>query len=179
MSAAHYDFFTIISRMKTRLLLPCLLVASVVAFAQSAGVLSSAETQKITPSHYFYAGQVAPVQMRNAAAFRTANGKVVLAALVDVSGYSSAIAEKYQGLLLTDGTVEVAGKTLAPGSYGIGSAPDGKFVITDIGGNVLASSDFTADSALKRPVPLKMAADGDHVRLYLGKKYVTITPGTK
>jgi hypothetical protein len=156
-----------------------MLMATVVAFAQSTGVLSRAETQKITPSHYFYAGQVAPVQMRNAAAFRSANGKVVLAALVDVSGYSSAIVEKYQGLLLTDGGMNVGGKTLPPGSYGIGSAPDGKFVVTDLGANVIAAVDFTTDSELKRPVPLKMAADGNNVRLYLGKKYVTIAPESK
>ena len=165
--------------MKRHLLLPCVLLLAALAFAQTAGVLSLADAQKVTPSHYFYAGQVAPVQMRNTAAFRTGEKKLVVAALVDVSGYSSAIAEKYQGLLVTDGTINVGAKSLGPGSYGIGSAADGKFVITDLGANVIATSDFTNDAALKRPVPLKMAADGSNVRLYLGKKYVTITPETK
>jgi hypothetical protein len=162
-----------------RILLPCLVLLAAVAVAQSAGVLSPAETKKITPSHYFYAGQTAPVQMRNAAAFRSASGKVVIAALVDVSGYSSAVAEKYQGLLVTDGTINVGGKSLGPGSFGIGGTPDGKFVVTDIGANVVGTADFTNDADLKRPVPLKMAVDGNNVRLYLGKKYVTLTPETK
>ncbi len=165
--------------MKRHLLLPCVWLLAAVAIAQTAGVLSLTEAQKVTPSHYFYAGQVAPVQMRNAAAFRSADKKLVIAALVDVSGYSSAIAEKYQGLLITDGTINVGEKSLGPGSYGIGSAADGKFVVTDLGANVIATADFTNDEALKRPVPLKMAAEGNNVRLYLGKKYVTITTETK
>jgi hypothetical protein len=161
------------------MLLPCLLLLAAVASAQNAGVLPLAEAQKVTPSHYFYAGQVAPVQMRNAAAFRSAAGKLLVAAMVDVSGYSSAIAEKYQGLLITDGAINIGGKSLAPGSYGIGAAPDGKFVVTDVGANVVATADFTNDAAVKRPVPLKMAADGSNVRLYLGKKYVIIAPESK
>jgi hypothetical protein len=155
-----------------------LLLVGITAYAQTPTILTKIETQKITPSHYFYGGQVAPVQLRNAAAFRNAGGKVVVAALVDVSGYSSAIAEKYQGLLLTEGTIHIGDKSLGPGSYGIGATPDGKFVITDIGANVITSSEFTNDATLKRPVPLKMSADGTNVRLYLGKKYITITPET-
>ena len=171
----HYN-----RRMKKRIVLLCSpLLAALLAFGQSSGILSQAETQKITPSHYFYAGQTAPVQMRNAAAFRSPKGKVVIAALVDVSGYSSAVAEKYQGLLITDGGINIGGKSLGPGSYGIGATPDSKFVVTDIGANVIASADFTNDPNLKRPVPLKMAADGQNVRLYLGKRYVAINPESK
>jgi hypothetical protein len=159
-----------------RLLAVSLLVFSLAAVAQEAGVLPAAEARKVTPSHYFYAGQVAPVQMRNAAAFRTPSKGLIIAALVDNSGYSSAIAEKYQGLLIADTKFRIGGQEFAPGSYGIGSLPDGKFVVTDLGSNILLSTEVTNDAELKRPVPLKMAADGTSVRLYLGKKYVVVEP---
>ena len=35
-------------------------------------------------------------------AFQLADGKMVIAALVDASGYSTAIQQKYQGLLITE-----------------------------------------------------------------------------
>jgi hypothetical protein len=139
-----------------------------------AGALKPADAQKLVPQTFFYAGQSAPVQARNSGGFRSANGKLVLAALVDSSGYSSAIAEKYQGFLVTDGKLLIGGKDLGPGAYGIGALPDGSFIVTDIGGDTLFSVPFSNDEALKRPIPLKFEQDGQGVRLYLGKKYVKI-----
>jgi hypothetical protein len=142
--------------------------------APASGVLKAAETQKLVPQAFFYAGQTAPVQVRNSGAYRSPKGKLVLAALVDTSGYSSAVAEKYQGFLVTDGHVRVGGKELAPGAYGIGALPDGSFVVTDLGANTLLTVPYATDSELKRPVPLKFAPAGQTARLYLGKKYVTL-----
>jgi hypothetical protein len=142
--------------------------------ALPAGVLKPADTQKLVPQTFFYAGQSAPVQARNSGGFRAATGKLALAALVDSSGYSSAIAEKYQGFLVTDGKLQIGGKDLGPGAYGIGALPDGSFIVTDIGGNTLFSVPFNNDEALKRPIPLKFVQDGQDARLYLGKKYVKI-----
>ena len=64
-------------------------------------VLSSDELKKVVPAEFFFAGQKAPTQLRNAAGFQTADGKLMLAALVDASGYSTAIQQKYQGMLIT------------------------------------------------------------------------------
>jgi hypothetical protein len=172
--------------MKMRdLIIAALLCSSSVLTAQNApaakqestppvGVLKSADAQKLIPPIFFYAGQSAPVQARNSGAFRTPSGKMALAALVDNSGYSSAIAEKYQGFLITDGKVRIGGNELSPGAYGIGALADGSFVVTDLGANNLFAVRFATDDALKRPVPLKFAADGSSARLYLGKKYVTL-----
>jgi hypothetical protein len=152
----------------------CLVAVSVAAPPSLAVLLSPAEVQKLVPATFFYAGQSAPVQMRNAAGLRSRDGKVLLAALVDVSGYSSAIAEKYQGLLLTDGAVKIGGKSLGPGAYGLGSLPDGNFLVTDLSGAFVLSVPLSPDDAMRRPVPLQFREVEGRFRLYLGKKYVSI-----
>ena len=66
--------------------------------AQACGqVLTGDQVKKIAPNSYFFAGQSAAVQVRNTAGLKNSAGKVVLAGLVDTSGYSTAIQEKYQG----------------------------------------------------------------------------------
>jgi len=164
-------------RMKTSLRRALLVVglAVTVSAAQSApSVLTAVEAKKLIPQNYFYAGQTAPVQVRNSAVAKSGDGKFVLAALGDNSGYSSAIAEKYQGLFEADGAIEVGGKPLGPGAYGIGTVANGDFVVTDLSGKVLFTVPTKNDAEMKRPVPLKMTVNGEVVRLYLGRKYVEI-----
>src|ERR1700682_5401282 len=88
------------------------------AFAQQASkhVLSGDELKKVVPSEYFYRGQKAPVQVRNSGGFQLADGKMTLAALVDASGYSTAIQQKYQGMLITEGKISIGGSELKPGA---------------------------------------------------------------
>ena len=152
-----------------------ILIASVSGFAQekSAGVVASAELQKLVPSSYFYRGQSASVQIRNSGAIRTKGEKYVIAALVDTSGYASDVAAKYQGLFITEVKVKVEGSDLRPGEYGFGFVGD-KFVITDVGANDVFTVASKVDSDLKRPVPLKVVGEGGAYRLYHGKKYVTV-----
>lgn len=153
-------------------------LVSLMAGAQSVGkgakILSTAELQKVMPQSFFYAGQSAPVQLRNAAGIRSAEGKFFLAALVDASGYSSSIAAKYQGFLISESPVSLGGAALPPGAYGFGTLADGSFVVSDIGGNQLLSVPSQADSAMHRPVPLKIVESGGTYRLYLGRKNVAI-----
>ena len=59
--------------------------------------MSTPELKQVVPTAYFFRGQSATVQVRNASGFRAANGKLVFAALVDTSGYAHDVAEKYQG----------------------------------------------------------------------------------
>ena len=164
------------------ILLSLVLSAALAALSQStdaktqvkAGVLAAADLQKVMPQSFFYAGQTAPVQSRNSSGAHSAQGKIFLAGLVDSSGYSTGIAEKYQGFLVTDATLKVGDAELKPGAYGFGALPDGKFIITDLGGNTLFTTTFQPDNDLKRPRPLWIAEDGAGFRLYLGKKYVAI-----
>ena len=164
------------TRTSTLVVVSAILIAFVSAFAQQskpAGVVATAELQKVVPATYFYRGQSATVQMRNAAGIRTKDQKYVLVALVDTSGYSTDVAEKYQGLLITEVKVKIEGSELAPGQYGFGFVGD-KFVITDVGANDVFSVSSKTDGELKRPVPLKISQEGGENRLYHGKKYVAV-----
>jgi hypothetical protein len=145
-------------------------------FAQQVAqhLLTGDEVKKMTPAEFFFRGQKAPVQVRNAAGLQLATGAVVLAALVDSSGYSTAIQQKYQGLLITEVKLKVGDADLTPGQYGFGFIADNKFVVMDVGNNDVLSVAHQTDAALPRPVPLKMVeADGAY-RLYAGKKWVGI-----
>jgi len=148
------------------------------AVAQNASkhVLSADEVKKATPAEFFFRGQKAPVQLRNAVGFQLADSKMVLAALVDASGYSTAIQQKYQGLFITEAKLNIGGSELAPGQYGFGFTADGKFVVMDVANADVLSAASQMDSELKRPVPLKLVEDGDGYKLYAGKKWVSIKP---
>jgi hypothetical protein len=139
------------------------------------GVLSGADLKLVVPTNYFFDDQVAPVQARNAVAIRAKDGKVVTAGLVDTSGYSTDVAQKYQGYLITSKKITIEGQALNPGQYGFGFGADGKFRVMDVGAGDVFTADFHTDDKLARPVPFKAVANGDDYRLYAGKKYVTVS----
>lgn len=145
-------------------------VAALVAQA-GAQILTADQVKKVTPTSYYFAGQSAPVQMRNTGGFKNGAGKSVLAGLVDTSGYSTAIAEKYQGFLITETKLTFDGATLDPGEYGFGFK-DGKFTVMNVASTDVFSVASQNDDQLKRPVPLRFEKDGAGYRLYAGRKYV-------
>jgi hypothetical protein len=139
-------------------------------------LLSTDEINKITPAEFFFRGQKGAVQVRNSTGLQLPSGAVVMAALVDSSGYSTALQQKYQGLLITEVKLNVGGADLAPGQYGFGFTADNKFVVMDVGNNDVLSAAYHTDQALQRAVPLKLVeADGTY-RLYAGKKWVAVKP---
>jgi hypothetical protein len=152
------------------------LFASVVVSAQKPkpGVLNADDLKRVAPTSYFFGGQSAPVQLRNSAGFSAADGKLVLAGLVDTSGYAADVKAKYQGFLITEAKLNIEGTELAPGEYGFGFSKDGKFLVMDAGANDLSSVAAKIDDKLARPVPLKMVEDGGAYRLYAGKMWVTL-----
>ena len=138
------------------------------------GVLNAQDIKRLTPTTYFFRGQSATVQIRNSAGFCVADGKLVLAGLVDTSGYAADVQAKYQGFLITEVKLSVEGTDLAPGEYGFGFSKDGKFTVLDVGANELLSGSVHTDDKLARPVPLKIVADGEAYRLYNGRKWVSL-----
>jgi hypothetical protein len=115
------------------------------------------------------------VQMRNSSGVRWAQSKQTLFAMVDVSGYSSAVRSKYQFYILTDEPVQIADHTLSPGAYGAGFLDSGGLVVMDLGGNELFHSAYSSDPELKRPRPLQVVAESNRgeYRLYLGRNFVS------
>ena len=151
-----------------------LTAASTAQQAKKTGVLDAQALEKVVPSSFFFDDQIAPVQMRNAIAIRTQDGKIIAAGLVDSSGYAADVAQKYQGFLITSKKISIEDKSLAPGQYGFGFTKDGNFRVMDAGANDILVVTSTEDSQLKRAVPLKAVASGSDFRLYAGKKYVTL-----
>ncbi|HZC21977.1 MAG TPA: hypothetical protein VE866_01465 [Candidatus Binatia bacterium] len=161
-----------------RILAVLMLLMAGAAIAQTASkhVLSADEVKKAVPTEYFYRGQKAPVQLRNAVGFQLADGKMMLAALVDASGYSTAIQQKYQGLLITETKLGIGGATLPPGQYGFGFTANGKFVVMDVANSDVLEAAAETDQELKRPVPLKLVEDNGAYKLYAGRKWVGNKP---
>lgn len=138
-------------------------------------LLSADELKTLVPADFFFRGQKAPTQLRNSTGIQMSDGKIVLAALVDVSGYSTAIQEKYQGMLITESKLKIGESELQPGEYGFGFAAD-KFIVMNVASEDALTAPFQTDTELKRAVPLKLVQDGDGYKLYAGKKWVAIKP---
>ena len=151
-----------------------LLLGAAASQQASKHMLSADELKKAVPTEFFFRGQKAPVQLRNAVGFQLADGKMMLAALVDASGYSTAIQQKYQGFLITETELDLGGSTLAPGQYGFGFTAEGKFTVMDVADNDVLTASYETDQDLKRPVPLKLVEDGAGYKLYSGRKWVAV-----
>ncbi len=136
-------------------------------------VLKAADIKpKLFPEFVFFRGQTAPAQMRNTGGIHFSDDLYVLAGLVDNSGYSSGIRQKYQAYFITEVTLQFGSQTLKPGAYGVGFVEGGKFVVLDLAANDLFAADSHKDNDMKRPVPLQVTeGSGGMYRLYAGRDY--------
>lgn len=138
-------------------------------------VLKAADVNtRLVPETVFFRGQTAPTQLRNSAGVHFADGAYVLATMVDSSGYSSGIREKYQAYLLAEAALDFGGQTLPAGAYGFGFISGEKFVIMDLGAHDVLQIFSQHDAELKRPVPMQIVAGSASgvYRLYAGRDYV-------
>jgi hypothetical protein len=131
---------------------------------------------KLFPEKVFFRGQVAPAQLRNAAGIHFADDAYTLVSLVDSSGYSTQIRQKYQGYLLSEVSLEIQGHSLPAGAYGVGFVSGGKFVVMDLGAHDVIQVDSSHDAEIKRPVPLQIigAQAAGRYRLYFGRDFVEL-----
>ncbi len=128
------------------------------------------------PHSVFFRGQSATVQLRNTYGLRLADGTLVLAGLVDNSGYATGIQQKYQGYLLSETALTINGKTLLAGAYGFGFVANDAFVVMDIGAHEVLNATSKTNSTMPHPRPLMIVA-GAHpgnYRLYEGRRFVSI-----
>jgi hypothetical protein len=149
---------------------------SVSAASSPATILNATEAQKIFPATVFFKGQTAPIQARNSGGVRLADKSLVLISLVDTSGYSSQVQERYQAYLITETALEIDGHTLAPGAYGCGFIAGDSFVVMDLSGHDLFIARSKHDDDMRRPTPLQiLAATGEtgSYRLYAGRNFIT------
>ena len=138
-------------------------------------VLKAADiSPKLFPERVYFRGQTAPAQLRNTGGVHFADDLYVLAGLVDSSGYSTGIREKYQAYLLNEVTMEIGGQTLKPGAYGFGFLNGGKLVVMDLAANDVLQAASQRDAELKHPIPLQVVASptAGSYRLYVGRDYI-------
>ena len=139
-------------------------------------ILKPAAMQRLMPATVFYGGAIATSQLRNSGGVKFGDGYYVLASLVDTSGYSNAIASKYQAYFITEVPIRVGGMKLGAGVYGAGFIAGNKFVVTDVGAHDVLTVNSATDSTLQRPRPLEvLAASGGKFRLYIGRSYVVLS----
>ncbi len=144
-------------------------------------ILTRDQAGPILPPSVFFRGQSAPIQARNSAGLRLGD-RLVLAVLVDTSGYSSGVAQTYQAYLITEVPLRIGENTLRPGAYGFGFVGGGggdQMVVLDLGGNELFRTPTTHEPTLARPTPLQILADPaspNRARLFLGRSFVVLAP---
>jgi hypothetical protein len=153
-----------------------LLALPAVALAQAwPKILEGDDLTRVVPSSFYFEGQSAPTQMRNAAVVQFGPNRFTMAGLVDTSGYSSEVQAKYVGFFITDSPVTVGGVRLATGAYGFGFAPGGLMNVMDVGGRRILSVRTRRDAGLQRPRPLMMTQTRNGVRLYAGREWVLLS----
>ena len=157
----------------------CLIVALTAAAAPASNptLLTAPEAARLIPETVFFRGQVATVQGRNSGGLKLADGMLVLCALVDTSGYSTAVQQKYQAYFITEVPLDINGQTLKPGAYGVGFVEGNKFLVMDVGAHDLFTAGSSHDTELKRPTPLQVLAGSaaNQFRLYINRNYVVFS----
>ena len=126
------------------------------------------------PATVYFQRQTAPLQLRNAGGTAFANNRIVWVSLVDNSGYSTGVQERYQFYLVTEGPLRFGDASLPAGAYGGGFLGD-HFLLMDLGGGTLAQGPLQNDAALVRPRPLQLVpGTSSAVKLYLGRRWVLL-----
>jgi hypothetical protein len=152
------------------------------AATPSALILTREQTTGLMPPSVFFRGQTANIQGRNSSGIKLPGGKLILFALVDSSGYSSALQQTYQAYLLTEVPLTLGDQALGPGAYGFGFVEGNRMVVMDLGGNQILQTPTTIDDALSRPNPLQILPDSaasNRFRLYLGRRFAVLAPAPK
>ncbi|MFZ0962411.1 MAG: hypothetical protein WAO35_16050 [Terriglobia bacterium] len=134
------------------------------------------------PADFYLEGNHIPVEKRNAVLLKNAQGARVVLGLIDTTGYSSQIKQKYIGMLITETKLSVCGNALGVGSYGFGlerpaatSNADAPFKIYNQAGEKVGECAAKKDDSLKQPKPLAVTAAKDgSAKLCLGKYVVEI-----
>lgn len=129
---------------------------------------------------FYLEGNSIPTQKRNTVVLKGADGKRLVFSLLDTSGYSSEIQQKYVGMLIFERPVTLGSAKVGAGAYGFGlkkpQPPEGPgtLFVYDVGGAKLAETQASHDAEIARPVPLQVVTKDGKSRLYVGRHWVGI-----
>jgi hypothetical protein len=132
--------------------------------------------------NFFLEGNAIPTQKRNAAMLKCRCGKRLVFALLDTSGYSADVQQKYHGMALIEHKAKLGEAALEVGAYGFGldkpAAPSeqpARVVFYDIAGQKVGEASAPYDAKLAQPTPLQVVTAKDQpARLYLGRYFLEI-----
>jgi hypothetical protein len=153
------------------------------AFAQGTfEQMSGKAFESAIPNDFYLEGNRIPVEKRNAVLLKTPGGARLIFALVDTTGYSSQIKQKYIGMVISEGSVSVCNLPLTVGSYGFGlekpattSSGEAKFFLYNQAGEKVGDCAAKKDSAVKQPKPLNIVLSKEGgARLYLGRYFLEL-----
>ena len=125
---------------------------------------------------FYLEGNAIPVQKRNTVILKGADGKRMVFGLLDTSGYSTEVQQKYAGMMIVERKVTVGGTAVGAGAYGFGlvkgtpAEGPGKLMVYDVGGAKVGEAAAQWDAALAQPVPLQFVKG----RLYVGRHWVDV-----
>ena len=133
--------------------------------------------KRAVPTDFYLVGEHIPVEARNAAVLKNAKGARLVVALIDTTGYTSQIQQKYIGMLITETKLSVCSISVGVGSYGFGlnrpaatSNADAMFMLYNQAGEKLGECAAKKDDTVSQPKPLSVStAKGAPAKLYLGK----------
>lgn len=157
-----------------------LAVAALVALApvpaQAQEKLTGKAFDAAAVKDFYLEGNAIPAQKRNTVVLKGADGKRMVFGLLDTSGYSTEIQQKYVGMLIVERKTLIGGAAVATGAYGFGlqkgTPPEGPgtLAVYDVAGEKVGEAVAQWDAALARPVPLQVV----NGRLYVGRHWVEI-----
>jgi len=161
-----------------------LAISPLSARAQGFEVVTGKAFDMAMPKDFYLEGNRIPTEPRNAVLLKSSAAPRVLFALIDTTGYSSQIKQKYIGMFITEGRISVCGNPVEIGSYGFGldkpaapSTADAKFHVYNQAGGEVASCSVSYDKAIKAPKPLAASTNNQGpASLLLGRYKVEIRP---
>jgi hypothetical protein len=151
-------------------------VALAPAPAQAQAKLEGKAFDSAYVKDFYLEGNAIPTQKRNTVVLKGADGKRMVFALLDTSGYSAEIQQKYAGMMILERKAMVGGTAVGTGAYGFGlqkptpAEGPGKLMVYDVGGAKVGEATAQYDAALAQPVPLQVT----NGRLYVGRHWVEI-----
>ena len=152
------------------------LVALVPAPAQAQDKLEGKAFDSAYVKDFYLEGNAIPTQKRNTVILKGADGKRMVFGLLDTTGYSAEIQQKYAGMMILERTTMVGGAAVGTGAYGFGlvkgtpAEGPGKLAVYDVAGAKVGEVAAQWDTALAQPVPLQFT----NGRLYVGRHWVEV-----
>lgn len=125
---------------------------------------------------FYLEGNAIPTQKRNTVILKGTDGARMVFGLLDTTGYSAEIQQKYVGMMIVERKLTLGGAAIGVGAYGFGlekptpAEGPGKLMVYDVGGNKVLGVAAQYDAALAQPVPLQFT----NGRLYLGRHWVEV-----